>query len=64
MLVTSIFSFSYNVFHTSQQDFNFSLIFILLSANAFNLDKSKNVSCGKELKNQAELLVVSSCILH
>ena len=30
-------------------NFNFSLTFILLSANALDLGKSKNLSFGKEL---------------
>ena len=51
MLVTSIFSFSHNVFHPTQCKIkvNFSLTFILLSADAFNLDRSKILSFGKEL---------------
>ena len=32
-------------------NFNFSVTFILLSPNAFNLDKFKNLSLGKELIN-------------
>ena len=32
-------------------NFNFSLPFILSSANAFNLDQSKILSFGKELNN-------------
>ena len=31
-------------------NFNFSVTFVLSSANAFNLDKSKILSYGKELK--------------
>ena len=50
MLVTSIFSFSHNVFHPSPQKINFSVTFILLSASPFSLDRSKNLSFGKELK--------------
>ena len=49
MLVTSIFSFSHNVFYPSKTNFNFSATFNLSSANAFNLDQSKNLSFGKEL---------------
>ena len=33
-------------------NFNFRVKFILLSANAFNLGKSKILSLGKELKEQ------------
>ena len=44
MLVTSIFSFSHNVFYLSKNTFD------MLSANAFNLDKSGNLLFGKELK--------------
>ena len=33
-------------------NFNFSVAFNLLSANAFNLDQSKILLCGKELKSQ------------
>ena len=47
MLVTSIFSFSRNVFYRSQN--KFQVTFDLSSANAFNLDKSKILSFGKEL---------------
>ena len=50
MLVTSIFSFSHSVFFLSQANFNFSVTFILSSANAFNLDQFKNLLFGKELK--------------
>ena len=51
MLVNSIFSFTQNVFYPSQKtNFNFSVTFILTSANALNLDKSKNLSFGKELE--------------
>ena len=49
MLVTSIFSFSYNVFYPCRTNFRFSVTFILSSASAFNLDQSKNLSFGKEL---------------
>ena len=40
MLETSIFSFSHSVFYPSQNNFNFSIKFNLLSANAVNLDQS------------------------
>ena len=40
--LTCIFSFSHNVFYPSPTNFNFSAKFNLLSANAFNLDQSKN----------------------
>ena len=49
VLVTSIFSFSQNVFCPSETNFNFKVKFILLSAKAFNLDLSKILSFGKEL---------------
>ena len=42
MLVTS-------VLYCSQNKFHFSVTFILLSANAFNLDQYKILSFGKEL---------------
>ena len=38
MLVTSIFSFSHNVFYPSKTNFSFGVTFILSSANPFNLD--------------------------
>ena len=38
------------MFSRPPKTFNFSLPFILLSANAFNLDQSKNLLFGKELK--------------
>ena len=46
MLVTSIFSFSHNVFYHSPTKFQFSVTFNLSSANAFNLDKAKILSSG------------------
>ena len=49
MLVSSIFSFSHNVSTLSKSIFNFFVAFILSSANAFNLDQSENLLCGKEL---------------
>ena len=56
MLVTSIFSFSNNVFYPSQNKFQFSAKFNLSSANAFNLDQSKNLSLGKELMHLQTVL--------
>ena len=50
MLVTSIFSFSSMFSTLLEKELVFSVIFILLSANAFNLDQSKILSFGKELK--------------
>ena len=55
MLVTSIFSFSHNVFYPSQQRFlpyqrernNLFSEFILSSAHAFNLDQSKILPFGR-----------------
>ena len=49
ILVTRIFSFSHNVCYPSKKNFRFPVTFILSSANAFNLDLSKNLSFGKEL---------------
>ena len=49
MLVTSIFSFSYNVFYSNTDRNNISATFNLLSANALNLVQSENLSFGKEL---------------
>ena len=48
MLVPSIFSFSRKIFHLFQKEVLF-LSYILLSANAFNFDQSKNLLFGKEL---------------
>ena len=45
-LITSIFPFSHNVFYPSQMKFQF-LRLILSSTSALNLDKFKNLSCGK-----------------
>ena len=56
MLVTSIFSFSHNVFYPSQNRFQFSFTFILSSANAFNLDQSENMLFGIELKVALQIL--------
>ena len=54
MLVTSIFSFFYNVFYPSQGKYPF-LIYILMSyANAFNLDRTKILTFGKELKSKTK----------
>ena len=50
MLVTSIFSFSQYVFYSLQNKFQFSVTFILSSANPFNFDQSKNLLFCKELK--------------
>ena len=50
MLVTSIFSFSHNVFYPSKKEFLF-LTFNLLSANAFKLDQSQNLLLGKEVSS-------------
>ena len=48
MLVTSIFSFFPTMFSTlTQSKFQFLVAFILSSANAFYLDKSKILSFGK-----------------
>ena len=50
MLVTSIFSFSHNVFYPSQKEFLLeSWVFFLLSANAFYLDQPKYLLFGKGL---------------
>ena len=45
-MVTSIFSFSNNLL---KKNFNVSLRVFLSSANAFNLDQSKNLLFGKDL---------------
>ena len=52
MLVTSIFSFSHNIFFPfikKKKKINFWVTFIFLSANAFTLDKSKILPFGKGL---------------
>ena len=49
MLVTSIFSFSHNVSTLSQIEIIILAILTFLSANAFNLDKSKILLFSKEL---------------
>ena len=54
MLVTSIFYFSHNVFCPSQTNFKFSITFILSFVNAFNLDQSKILLFGKELRMVGE----------
>ena len=56
MLVTSIFSFSHNVFYLSKNRFNFSISFILSSANPSNLDLSKILLFGKELNTLNSLV--------
>ena len=50
MLETSIFSFSRNVCNLPKTNLNFIVKFYLLPANALNLDQSKNLSLGKEVK--------------
>ena len=49
MLDTSIFSFSHNVFYPVRNKFLIGVTFMLSSANAFKLDKSKILLFGKEL---------------
>ena len=39
------------IFTLAKTNFNFSVTFILSSPNAFNLDKFKKLSLGKELIN-------------
>ena len=53
MLVTSIFSFSHNVFFFTlpNTNFDFGITIILSSANALNLVKTKILLFGKELKH-------------
>ena len=46
MLVTSIFSFNAMVSTLPKIIFSFSVTFILLSANAFNLDQTKILWLG------------------
>ena len=59
MLVTTISSFSHNVFYPSQIKINFSVAFNLSSANAFNLDQSKILSFGKEFR----LIKTRDCVV-
>ena len=47
MLVTSIFSFSHNVFYPMTDTWMFWVTLILLSVIAFNLDKAKCLVYGK-----------------
>ena len=47
MLVTSIFSFSCNIFFPSKKNFSYWVTFILSSANAFNLVWSTILSFGR-----------------
>ena len=54
MLVTSIFSFSHNVFYPWKKEVNFSVTFILSSANDFSLDQFKIVSFSKELSTRVD----------
>ena len=50
MLITSIFSYSHNVFTLPKTIFNVSVTFFFLSSTyAFNLQNSKNLSFGTEL---------------
>ena len=59
MLVTSIFSFSHNVFYSYHKT-NFNISFILVFANTFNLDFSKILSFGKELNEIVPCFVTRS----
>ena len=45
------FLLSQNVFYPAKTNFNFSVTFILSSANAFSLDQSKILSFGKMVKH-------------
>ena len=56
MLVTSIFSFSHNLFYYTLKKIQFFAKFNLSSANAFSLDQSKKLSFGKELKKMGNTL--------
>ena len=47
--------FLHNVFYPSQDKFHFfSVIFILSSVNAFNLDQSRIMSFGKEINSSCK----------
>ena len=48
MLVSSILSFSYNIYNISHNNFSISVTFILSSANAVNLVQPKTLSFGKQ----------------
>ena len=56
MLVTSIFSFSHNVFYPFQNEFHFFSHIFFVVCKSFNLDQSKILSFGKEL-NQGKTCV-------
>ena len=62
MLVTSIFSFSHNVFNPIRDKNHHSSCIILLSANAFNFDQSKILSLGKELIQQQKKLAYENIV--
>ena len=65
MLVTSIFSFSHNVFFPSLYKFQVSINFILSSVNAFNLGRSRILSFGEELNIiQSINLSISQSVNH
>ena len=57
MLQTSIFSFFHDVFYLSQINLNISFTFILLSANAFNMDQSKTLSFGEDFTNLSDWVI-------
>ena len=50
MLVTSIFSFSHNVFYPYRNKLQILVTFMVKSANAFNLDKANFLGFGKGLR--------------
>ena len=62
MLVTSIFSFSCNVFYPINDKSNVEIyVKFLSSANAFNSDKAKILSSGKPLNTRANNKVLYTC---
>ena len=45
-----------------RSNLNFSVTFILSSANAFSLDQSKNLLFGKELNCHLQILLLSNSL--
>ena len=62
MLITSISSFSRNVFYPSRKEFLFSSYIILSSANAFNLVTSKLLSFGIRLNPTLKMLSICTSL--
>ena len=62
MLVTSIFSFSHNVFYPRKTNLKFLVTFDLSPTNAFNLDMANILLFGKGIKQCKEILLCHALV--